>query len=211
MNYYEPGAHERLIKSLRLRAEVLKIDTTAKQVVPLIPEPVADDNLDLYRFIEIPPQPNSKVDYPFWIGKYPVTNAQYERFLNAPDFASPVYWLEFQKFDENCQPIGNWGKTGLDWLREELKKENSKVLLPRLWKHKDFGKSNLNSPVVGITWYEACAYAEWLSQNWEKLPEAKANPSLKPSSVRLPLETEWVTAAGGEKPEGDVCVVIIQY
>ena len=202
VNYYEPGAHERLIKSLRLRAEVLKIDTTAKQVVPLIPEPVADDNLDLYRFIEIPPQPNSKVDYPFWIGKYPVTNAQYERFLNAPDFASPVYWLEFPKFDENCQPIGNWGKTGLDWLREELKKENSKVLLPRLWKHKDFGKSNLNSPVVGITWYEACAYAEWLSQNWEKQPESKANPTLKPQSIRLPLETEWVTAAGGVEPEG---------
>lgn len=202
VNYYEPGSHEKLLKSLRMRAEVLKITTTEKPIVVSTPQLDADDGLDLYRFIEIPPQPNSQVDYPFWIGKYPVTNAQYERFLNAPDYANPVYWLEFPKFDENCQPIGNWGKTGLDWLREELKKENSKVLLPRRWKHKDFGKSNPNHPVVGITWYEACAYAEWLCQNWEKLSESKANPTLKPSSVRLPLEIEWVTAAGGEYPKG---------
>ena len=200
VNYYEPGAHERLIKSLRLRAEVLKIDTTAKQVVPPIPKPVADDGLDLYRFIEIPPQPNSKVDYPFWIGKYPVTNAQYERFLNAPDYANIMYWLEFPKFDEFCQPLGDWGKTGLDWLREELKRAKSKVLLPRYWGDKNLGKSNPNNPVVGITWYEACAYAEWLCQTWEKNLESKANLALNPRSLRLPLETEWVVAAGGEEP-----------
>ena len=199
VNYYESGARERLIKSLRLRAEVLKIVTAE---TPDAPQPEADDSLDLYRFIEIPPQPNSKVDYPFWIGKYPVTNAQYERFLNAPDYANPVYWLEFPGFDENCQPMGDWGRTGLNWLREELEKANAKMLLPRYWDDKTLGRSNPVHPVVGISWYEASAYAEWLSQNWEKLLEAKANPGLKPSSVRLPLETEWVTAAGGQEPKG---------
>ncbi len=202
LEYFAPNSHEKLLKSLQMRAEVLKIETIATQAAIPTPKPVADDNLDLYRFIEIPPQPNSKVDYPFWIGKYPVTNAQYERFLNAPDYASPVYWLEFPKFDENCQPMGDWGKAGVEWLREELKKSNSSVLFPRYWNDQDFGKSNPDNPVVGISWYEASAYAEWLLQNWEKLPESRANTTLKPQSIRLPLETEWVIAAGGQEPKG---------
>lgn len=140
--------------------------------------------------------------YPFGIGKYPVTNAQYERFLNAPDFANPVYWLEFPKFDEKCQRIGDWGQDGLNWVREELKKSKSKVLLPRYWDYDDFGKLHPNHPVVGISWYEANAYCEWLFQNWGVLPESKANPSLKPGAIRLPLETEWQKAAGGATPEG---------
>jgi formylglycine-generating enzyme required for sulfatase activity len=200
LDYFTPSAHERLIKSLRLRAEVLKIETFEGKAVSPTSEPAKDDGLDLYRFIEIPPQKDSKVTYPFWIGKYPVTNAQYERFLNSPDFANPVYWLEFPKFDENCQPIGDWGKAGVDWLRDELKKAKSKVLLPRYWEDKNFGISNPNNPVVGISCYEVSAYAEWLFQNWEKLPESKANLSLKPQAIRLPLETEWVIVAGGETP-----------
>lgn len=166
------------------------------------PKPILNDDLDIHSFIKILLQKDSKVTYPFWIGKYPVTNAQYERFLNAPDYANPVYRLEFPKSDENCQPMGDWGRIGLDWLREELKKANAKVLLPRLWDHKDFGKANPNHPVVGISWYEACAYAEWLFQHWEQQAEARANPSLKPKNLRLPLETEWVAAAGGETPSG---------
>ncbi|MFZ5880065.1 MAG: SUMF1/EgtB/PvdO family nonheme iron enzyme [Chloroflexota bacterium] len=202
LDYFAPKAHEKLLKSLRLRAKALKIETAAKQAAAPTPRPVVDDGLDLYRFIEIPLQPNSKADYLFWIGKYPITNAQYARFLNAPDYANPVYWLEFPKFDENCKPIGDWGKTGLNWLREELKKANAKVLLPRYWDDKGLGNSNPNHPVVGISWYEACAYAEWLFQHWEQQVEARANPHLKPSSLRLPLDTEWVTAAGGQEPGG---------
>ncbi|MGZ9223312.1 MAG: formylglycine-generating enzyme family protein, partial [Anaerolineales bacterium] len=37
---------------------------------------------------------------------------------------------------------------------------------------------------------------------WEVLSESKANPPLKPQAIRLPLETEWATAAGGEEPAG---------
>jgi len=159
-----------------------------------------EEHQDLHRFIEIPGQKDSKVAYPFWIGKYPVTNEQYERFLNAPDFANPVYWLEFPKFDENCEPIGDWGKGGLDWLQGKLKKAKSKVLSPSLWDDKDFGKSNPNNPVVGISYYEACAYCAWLFQNWDTVAESKANSSLKPHAIRLPLENEWTRAAGGEDP-----------
>jgi formylglycine-generating enzyme required for sulfatase activity len=198
-DYFTPNAHEKLLKSLRVRAGALNIE---------IPEnaddakatALADKELDLHHFIQVPIQEDSKISYTFWIGKYPVTNSQYERFLNAPDFSNPVYWLDFLKFDENCQPMSNWGKTGFDFLQEELRKAKSKILSPRFWDHKDFGKSNLHHPVVGISWYEANAYCEWLFQNWDRLPEGRENPQLKPQLLRLPLETEWTVASGGGTP-----------
>ncbi|MDP1547200.1 MAG: SUMF1/EgtB/PvdO family nonheme iron enzyme [Anaerolineales bacterium] len=204
VDYFAPNAHEKLLKALRVRAGALKIEFPEyKKGTALEAKPMGspDDGLDLYRFIEIPS--TVEVPYPFGIGKYPVTNAQYERFLNAPDFANPVYWLEFPKFDEECQRIGDWGgQDGLNWVREELKKSKSKVLLPRHWEDKNFGKSNPNHPMVGISWYEANAYCEWLFQNWNTVSESKANPSLRPQAIRLPLEIEWQKAAGGVKPEG---------
>jgi formylglycine-generating enzyme required for sulfatase activity len=201
VDYFTPNAHEKLIKALRVRAENLKIE------IGKIKDDVSESGstnaeLDLYRFIKIQPPKGSKVSYPFWIGKYPVTNAQYERFLNAPDFSNLVYWLEIPKFDENCNFIGNWERTGVDWLKVQLKESKSKVLLPRHWDDKDVGISNPHHPVVGISWYEASAYCEWLFQNWETISESKANPGVKPQAIRLPLETEWVTAAGGDTPPG---------
>ena len=200
-DYFVQNAHEKLVKSLRARAAALQIEIPEEHVDDAKASALADKELDLHRFIQIPVQENSEVSHPFWIGKYPVTNSQYERFLNASDFSNPVYWLDFFKFDENCQPMSNWGKTGFDFLQEELKKAKSKILYPRFWDHKDFGRSNLHHPVVGVSWYEANAYCEWLLQNWEHLPEAGENPQLKPQVIRLPLETEWTVAAGGQTPE----------
>ena len=201
VDYFTPNAHEKLVKSLQVRADALKIEI-GEASADVSETNSRDVDLDLYRFIQIPA--TKKVPYSFSIGKYPVTNAQYERFLNAPDFTNPVYWLDFPKFDVKCRNTGNWRTQGLDWLQEQLKKSKteSKVLLPRQWDDKNFGKSNPNHPVVGISWYEASAYCEWLFQNWNILSESKANSSLKPHAIRLPLETEWVTAAGGEEPEG---------
>ena len=203
VDYFTPNAYGRLLKSLHLRTNTLKIETSevnAESVVEFKPVVSQDDRLDLYHFVEIQLQKDAKVSYPFWIGKYPVTNAQYERFLNAPDFANSLYWLEFSKFDMNCKPIGHWERTGVDWLKKQLKESRSNILLPRYWDDKNFGISNPNHPVVGISWYEANAYSEWLFQNWDNLSESNANPTVKPRAIRLPLETEWVIAAGGELP-----------
>jgi len=199
-DYFTPNAHEKLIKSLRLRAGVLgleiKDDEGTVESLDLVKE-----DLGLYRFMEIPQQENSKVPYSFYIGKYPVTNAQYERFLNSPDFANPVYWLDFQKFDVSCNPVGDWGRTGLDYLRDELKKTNAKMLMPRFWDHKDFGISNPHHPVVGLSWFEASAYCEWVYKNWSHLAEGNDNPDLVPKTIRLPVNTEWTAAYGGDLPD----------
>jgi len=53
---------------------------------------------DLYAFLPIPEGQGL-------LSKYLVTNAQYERFLNAPDFAERKYWVDFPKFDEESGPM----------------------------------------------------------------------------------------------------------
>ena len=123
-DYFTPNAHERLIKSLRLRADALKIATSENEAAPVDQPKVSiakDDDLDLYRFIKIDLGSHAPVPYPYWIAKYPVTNRQYERFLKADDFAKEEYWLDFEKFDENGKSIGLWKDDGLKWLQEQLK------------------------------------------------------------------------------------------
>ena len=212
-DYFTPNAHEKLIKSLRLRADALKIETTEGPVAaptttqPAVTAPAADDDLDLYRFIKIDLGSRAPVPYPFWIAKYPVTNRQYERFLKADDFAKEEYWLDFPKFDENCNPIGVWKDDGLRWLQEKLKdytyfpRETWKVE-PEFWDDPQFGIAQPNNPVVGISWFESNAYCKWLASHWKELPESSVNSSLEKFHIRLPLETEWKIAAGGDIPEG---------
>ena len=197
VDYFMPNGYEKLLKALRVRAETLKIEATDKTSLSSEIDST-DVDLDLYRFIQIPR--TEEVHYTFYIGKYPVTNAQYERFLNAPDFANPIYWLEFPMFDENCEHIGDSGNRGLNWLQEKTNRLNPRILLPSHW-NDDFGIRNPKLPVVGISWYEANAYCEWLAQKWNSLLESKTNPMLTPLVIRLPLEMEWIAAAGGDEPE----------
>jgi formylglycine-generating enzyme required for sulfatase activity len=157
--------------------------------------PISDEDLDLYKFIQIPE--TAEVPYSFWIGKYPVTNAQYARFLDAPDFGNEEYWKGFLKFNEDCIQIGRWRDEGWQWLQKE---SGGKRKEPSSWQDDNFGISNPENPVVGITWYEANAYALWLGKNWQRLTEGQINLGLHPRLVRLPLESEWVAAAGGDKP-----------
>ncbi len=155
-----------------------------------------DIDLDFYRFIQIPAI--ADVPYSFCIGKYPVTNAQYERFLNASDFADETLWRGFLKFDEDCIQIGKWANEGQAFVQRNARA--SKRIEPTLWTDENFGIRNPKNPVVGISWYESNAYCSWLMRHWNELAESIANTTLHPRLLRLPLETEWITAAGGETP-----------
>jgi len=224
VNFFDSNDSKRLMGSLRIRASELQIEINDNQIenntktrkkskskprkknsvitryaLPWIPD-ISKIDLRLYQFIEIPP--SEKTPYLFYISKYPVTNGQFARFLNAPDYANPIYWLEFPKFNHNCKRIGNWSNKGLDWLHNQLREINSNILYPNYWNDEKFGLSKINNPVVGISWYEANAYCNWLLENWGILSEGVANLNLQPRVIRLPIDNEWEVAAGGVEPNG---------
>lgn len=188
-------------------ADTLYTAATNPQLAPPLRAELADtldgfwSPADLYTFL---PLPGSKGET-FYMGRYPVTNAQYERFLQPENFgeAGQAYWQDFPQFDEHGQPIKkSLGLMGWKWLQTQSEERlaESGVLLPRYWRDPRFGIMRPGAPVVGVTWYEANAYCRWLLAHWEELEEGRQGLP-RPRLVRLPVESEWEIAAGGLQPE----------
>jgi formylglycine-generating enzyme required for sulfatase activity len=88
------------------------------------------------------PEGKSKVfDVPaFMIAKYPLTNAQYAKFIEAGGYREPRWWT---KAGWQQREKGGW--TEPRWWQDDQ------------WNGADF-------PVVGVSWYEAIAFCRWLSE-----------------------------------------------
>ncbi|MEI2693128.1 MAG: SUMF1/EgtB/PvdO family nonheme iron enzyme [Anaerolineae bacterium] len=94
----------------------------------------------------------------FAISKYPITNAQFDAFVQDGGYGDQQW--------RNC-----WTKDGLRWKggRTEPGKYGGVFDLP-------------NHPVVGVTWYEAVAFCNWLGHKLGR-------------PVSLPTEAQWERAA----------------
>lgn len=88
------------------------------------------------------------------IDAYPVTNYQFASFIEDDGYAKRDLW----------------DPEGWEWINKT--ERNS----PRYWNDPSFNKPNY--PVVGVSWFEADAYARWTKK-------------------RLPTEVEWEKAARG--------------
>jgi len=95
------------------------------------------------------------IDHDCWIDKYPVTNEKYRVFVETGGYGNQAY-----RSDE-----------GRKW------KTTNNITGPEFWNDTTWNKPD--HPVVGVSYYEAEAYAKWTGK-------------------RLPTEQEWEKAARGE-------------
>lgn len=110
------------------------------------------------------------LDYRYRIGRFPITNAEYARFIAAGGYDLAQPW---------------WTEHGRDWMQRENRTR------PYAWN--EHGFNNPLQPVVGVTWYEAAAYCNWLTligrqHGWLDAAD----------QIRLPTSLEWEKAARGD-------------
>lgn len=94
------------------------------------------------------------IPYDYYMDIYPVTNEKYKEFMLADGYEAQTFWSE----------------EGWSW------KQENQVNRPKYWTDPKFNKAD--HPVVGVSYYEAEAFASWAGK-------------------RLPTEQEWEKAARG--------------
>lgn len=94
----------------------------------------------------------------FFLDRHTVTNQQFQRFVSAGGYRQeslwhPSVWARVSEFTDSAGELG-----------------------PRQWTRGEFPSGKSHHPVVGVSWFEADAYARWAGK-------------------RLACDGEWVKAA----------------
>ncbi len=141
-----------------------------------------------------------------YFAKFPLTNKLYRRFVDylADQNTEEIFKkLPVEQFAQNLLTKA----TKLEGLADYLGKN------PRAWhvklrsRHNDEKRFNSDDqPVVGVSWYAAMAYCQWLTEmqkanSWEQRAEGIAQSGHAQEVYRLPTEAEWEWAASGGKRE----------
>jgi formylglycine-generating enzyme required for sulfatase activity len=118
------------------------------------------------------------VDVPaFAINKYPITNAQFAKFIEVGGYREQKWWTaagwEFreQGWAWNSDKR-EWGPTGNPWIA------------PRFWQD-NIQWSGAEQPIMGVSWYESAAFCCWLSE-------------VSGEKIMLPTDPQWQRAAQGD-------------
>jgi formylglycine-generating enzyme required for sulfatase activity len=134
----------------------------------------------------------------FEIARYPLTNAQWKRFIDDDGYNPDAPW---------------WDEAGREWLLrdddaaeglEPWQKRQYKQH-PEWWRNNELGIARPNRPVVGISWYEAVAFCRWLTQHQGYNPDGFVY--LLPSEAEWEYAARWATRRtypwGNEEPDAE--------
>jgi formylglycine-generating enzyme required for sulfatase activity len=134
------------------------------------------------------PAPFDWIEIPgkgYSIAKYPITNGQFAKFIEAGGYQNQRWWTEAgweakAKGWAWSYSKNKWEETGNAWTQ------------PRYWTDSQWNRAEY--PVVGVSWYESVAFCLWLSD-------------VTGEKIMLPTEEQWQYAAQGtdgrEYPWGD--------
>ena len=119
----------------------------------------------------------------FWIGKTPVTNAQFRPFVEGDGYRNRQYWTQ----------------AGWQWREQE------KIVTPRYWDNEKWNGADY--PLVGVSWFEAVAYCRWLSAQTShefRLPnEAEWEKAARGTDGRIwPWGNTWEVGRCNSKEAG---------
>ncbi len=157
------------------RPEVMTVDGMEFCRVPAGPFWMGSEEQPSVAYHKETPITRQEVDYDFWMARYPVTQAQFRRFVDAGGYREAQLWAEAQAAEYWTAEAGFKGRLGPVLKGEPFD-------LP-------------NHPAVGVSWFEALAFTRWLTARaWDEgwLPSGWR--------VALPSELEWEKAArGGEQ------------
>ncbi len=130
------------------------------------------------------------------IGKYPVTNAEFRCFVEAGGYRKENWkrwwspdgrgWLQGENSEFRHVSDEDMRRRLVEWAKSKSRER------PQFWDDPKWSAANL--PVVGVTWYEAEAYCNWLTEVLRRGGILAEN-----QIIRLPTEAEWERAARGPK------------
>ncbi len=122
------------------------------------------------------PQHTLNLDYDYYLGRFPVTNAGFARFVEATGYRTQAE------------------REGGGWVYDPEKDKWNKTQ-GAVWRHPRGPGSGIEGqedhPVLQVSWHDALAYIEWLNKTFAAdLPQGYV--------FALPSEAEWEKASRGE-------------
>jgi formylglycine-generating enzyme required for sulfatase activity/dienelactone hydrolase len=92
----------------------------------------------------------------YWMDRYEVTNREFKQFVDVGGYRKPEYWK--QPFVENGK-ILSW-EEAMSRFRDKAGRPG-----PTTWELGNYPEGQGDSPVTGVSWYEAAAYAEFTGKS----------------------------------------------
>jgi dienelactone hydrolase len=115
----------------------------------------------------------------FFVDRHEVTNAEYERFVDAGGYGQIDFWKE---------PFVDSGRT-LDWSEAMARfTDRTERPGPSTWEVGDYPEGQEDHPVTGVSWYEAAAYASFAGKSlptiyhWDRVALTWASGDIIPFS-----------------------------